>query len=46
MVDQQRPQAQDPAKARKTKILALVHVALAVLILAGFVWAQIHRAAG
>ena len=31
------------ARARRTRWLALAHVALALAFLAGFFWAQIHR---
>ena len=30
-------------RARRTRVLVLVHVALALVILAAFVWAQSHR---
>lgn len=34
--------ATDPRKARQTMILAVVHALLAVAILAGFVYVQMH----
>ena len=37
------PVPQDAARRRRTIVLALVHAALAVVILAGFVYAQMHR---
>ncbi|HUR42381.1 MAG TPA: hypothetical protein VM240_14555 [Verrucomicrobiae bacterium] len=31
------------ARARRTRLLALAHVALALAFLVGFFWAQVHR---
>lgn len=33
----------DRKRAKRNAILALVHVVLAVLVLAGFIYAQTHR---